>query len=123
MAIKAAQGCTPVKTSDSHPPVGIPCYRPNVNKPYTHTRTTHSRQAEYRVQGLGFIVEGLPKLGVPFGGPNKRGCNELGSILGSPYLGKLPQAAVPASQWRARWLQIEGCVLEDPINLMVLSRD
>ena len=36
-------------------------------------------------------IRGFPKLGVPFlGGPYNKDCNVLGSILGSPYNGKLP---------------------------------
>ena len=37
-------------------------------------------------QGIGVF----PKLGVPFGGPYNKDYKILGSILGSPYLGKLP---------------------------------
>ena len=33
---------------------------------------------------------GFPKLGLPFWGPKNKDCRSLGSILGSPYLGKLP---------------------------------
>ena len=33
---------------------------------------------------------GLPKLGVPFWGSYNKDSSILGSILGSPYLGKLP---------------------------------
>ena len=62
----------------------------------------------FRVQGLGFRedvggrcpVKGFPslpkscrgyaKLGVPFWGPHNKDCSIFGSILGSPYLGKLP---------------------------------
>ena len=36
---------------------------------------------------------GFPKLGVPFGGPHNKDYSILGSILGSPYLGKLPNLA------------------------------
>ena len=32
----------------------------------------------------------FPKLGVPFGGPHNKDYGILGSILGSPYFGKLP---------------------------------
>ena len=32
----------------------------------------------------------FPKLGVPFWGPYDKGYSILGSILGSPYFGKLP---------------------------------
>ena len=32
----------------------------------------------------------FPKLGVPFGGPYDKDYTILGSILGSPYFGKLP---------------------------------
>ena len=32
---------------------------------------------------------GFPKFGVPFGGPYKQDYGTMGSILGSPYLGKL----------------------------------
>ena len=43
---------------------------------------------------LGVIVRavygGFPKLGAPFWGPNNKGYSILGSILGSPYFGKLP---------------------------------
>ena len=38
---------------------------------------------------------GFPKLGVPFGGPHKKDYGILGSILGSPYLGKLPSQNNP----------------------------
>ena len=33
---------------------------------------------------------GLPKTGVPFRGYHNKECNILGSILGPPYFGKLP---------------------------------
>ena len=35
-------------------------------------------------------IGGFLKLGVPFWGPNNKDCSILGSILGSPYFGKLP---------------------------------
>ena len=34
--------------------------------------------------------KGLPKLGVPFWGPYNKDYSILGSIMGSPYFGKLP---------------------------------
>ena len=43
--------------------------------PTTHSKRTH----------VGFLT-----LGVPFGGPNNKDYSILGSILGSPYFGKLP---------------------------------
>ena len=37
------------------------------------------------------LNRGFPKLGVPFlGGPHNKDYSILGSILGSPYFGKLP---------------------------------
>ena len=33
---------------------------------------------------------GFPKLGLPFGGPHNKDYRILESVLGSPYLGKLP---------------------------------
>ena len=36
------------------------------------------------------VYGGLPKLGVPYWGPHNQDFSILGSILGSPYLGKLP---------------------------------
>ena len=36
------------------------------------------------------IFGGIPKLGVPFWGSSYKDYSILGSILGSPYLGKLP---------------------------------
>ena len=36
------------------------------------------------------LCGGFPKLGVPFGGPFHKDYSILGSILGSPYFGKLP---------------------------------
>ena len=38
------------------------------------------------------------KLGVPFGGPYKKDYSIMGSILGSPYLGKLPYGLSYVSQ-------------------------
>ena len=38
---------------------------------------------------MGLYV-GFPKLGVPFEGPNNMDCSILGSLLGSPHVGKLP---------------------------------
>ena len=44
---------------------------------------------------VGFFSEaqkgGFPKLGYPFGGPYNKDYSILGSILGSPYFGKLPK--------------------------------
>ena len=51
------------------------------------------RIAEAGLGGPGLKSEdlgGFPKLGVPFGGPNDKDYSILGSILGSPYFGKLP---------------------------------
>ena len=42
------------------------------------------------------ISRGFPKLGVPFRGSNNKDYNILGSILGSPYFGKLPNGGSPA---------------------------
>ena len=42
----------------------------------------------FRVLGFGFRVS--PNWGYPFGGPYNKDSNILGSILGSPYVGKLP---------------------------------
>ena len=39
---------------------------------------------------LGIVYGSFPKLGVPFWGPNNKDYSILGSILGSPYFGKLP---------------------------------
>ena len=36
------------------------------------------------------LIRGFLKLRVPFGGPNSKDYSILGSILGSPYFGKLP---------------------------------
>ena len=37
------------------------------------------------------FTRGFPKIrGYPFGGPHKKDHNILGSILGSPFFGKLP---------------------------------
>ena len=39
---------------------------------------------------------GLPKIrGTTFGGPNNKDYSILGSLLGSPYFGKLPYQFVP----------------------------
>ena len=37
---------------------------------------------------------GFPKLGYHFGGPHNKDHSILGSILGSPYFGKLPHDTV-----------------------------
>ena len=42
---------------------------------------------------LGFKASGFrgfPKLGVPFGAPHNKDYSIFGSVLGSPYFGKLP---------------------------------
>ena len=40
------------------------------------------------------VICGFPKVeGYPFGGPNNKDYSILGSILGSPHLGKLPYKA------------------------------
>ena len=36
------------------------------------------------------LYRGFPKLGVPYWGPHNKDYSILGSILGSPYFGKLP---------------------------------
>ena len=41
------------------------------------------------------VSGGFPKLGVPFWGPNNKDYSILGSILRSPYFGKLP-----SRKWR-----------------------
>ena len=41
---------------------------------------------------LSFLHEGFPKLGYHFGGPYNEDYRIWGSILGSPYLGKLPHS-------------------------------
>ena len=41
---------------------------------------------------------GFPKLGVPFGSPNSKDHSMLGSLLGSPYFGKLPFSDVARVQ-------------------------
>ena len=46
-------------------------------------------ELEERVHGV-WQFEGFPKLGVPFRGPKNKDYSILGSILGSPYFGKLP---------------------------------
>ena len=38
------------------------------------------------------IFGGFPKLGVPFWGSHSKDSSILGSMLGSPFLGKLPSA-------------------------------
>ena len=40
---------------------------------------------------------GFPKLEVPFGGPYNKDYSILGSILGSPHFGKVPNIIVPGS--------------------------
>ena len=44
----------------------------------------------YRVKGLGFRDQSLGFWGTFFKGPHKKDYSMLGSILGSPYFGKLP---------------------------------
>ena len=39
---------------------------------------------------MGFRVQGFPKVGYHFGGLYNKDYSILGSILGSPYFGKLP---------------------------------
>ena len=44
-----------------------------------------------RIKKLYRDIWGFPKIrGLPFGGPNNKDCSIWGSILGSPYFGKLP---------------------------------
>ena len=40
--------------------------------------------------GIWWSYGGSSQLWIPFGGPSKKDCGLLGSILGSPYLGTLP---------------------------------
>ena len=61
-------------------------------------------------EGLELKVErtgGFPKLGTPFRGPDNKGYSILGSILGSPYLGKLPTlfCLCESKQWNPRLFQ------------------
>ena len=44
--------------------------------------------------GACMIYGVFPKLGVPFGGPHNKDYGILGSILGSPYFGKLPYICI-----------------------------
>ena len=57
-------------------------------------RTASPNPAEFNtslLQGTPCFGGGFPKLGVPFlGGHHNEGYSIVGSILGSPYLGKLP---------------------------------
>ena len=55
---------------------------------------------------------GFPKLGVPFGGPNNKDHNILGSILGSPYFGKLPFRALPPQKKKTDMETPRKCPLE-----------
>ena len=52
----------------------------------------HCFAQEFRAPGffLDMADRGFPKLGIPFRGPQNKDYSILGSILGSPYLGKLP---------------------------------
>ena len=62
----------------------------------------------YRAQGLGFRVS--QNYGYFFGGPDNKDHRILGSMLGSPYLGKLPH--------------LKGFELQDPgIGFRVLRRE
>ena len=36
------------------------------------------------------LLEGFPNFGYRFGGPHNKDCSIVGSIIGSPYFGKLP---------------------------------
>ena len=47
---------------------------------------------------------GFPKLGNLFGGPHTKDSNIWGSILGSPYFGKLPSILIPSRLLGMRWL-------------------
>ena len=50
-----------------------------------------------------YIYGGFPKLGVPFSkGPNNEDYSILGSVLGSPYFGKLPYIHVQCTSYFAR---------------------
>ena len=59
-------------------------------------RTSNPPSIEITIVGA---IWGFPKIrGTLFGGPYNKGYSILGSILGSPYFGKLPYAArVPPS--------------------------
>ena len=47
---------------------------------------------------------GFPKLGVPFLGPQNKDYSILGSMLGSPYLGKLPYGLRSGALSRCPWI-------------------
>ena len=49
---------------------------------------------------------GFPKLGVLFGGPNNKDYSILGSILGSPHFGKLPNTLNP-KPWQPKQPELE----------------
>ena len=55
--------------------------------PRCQTDVSRSTRPKY----IKLVCGGFPKLGVPFlGVPNNKDNSRLGSILGSPYFGKLP---------------------------------
>ena len=72
-------------------------FSPKLSKPQT-ANTSPQRKAENRfkttpcnsAKGSDYrVYGGFPKIRVPFGGPYNKDYSILGSILGSPYCGKL----------------------------------
>ena len=56
---------------------------------------------------LGGLNWGFPKIGgYPFGGPNNKDYGIFGSILGSPYFGKLPNGGLGLRNTVPNWWRI-----------------
>ena len=52
----------------------------------------HGHLTRGQTPALGIQMGDSQKLGVPFGGPQNKDSSIFGSILGLPYLGKLPKS-------------------------------
>ena len=72
----------------------------NMPETYSRHRPFNEEQNVYESgtlpRNIPLKYGGFPKLGVPFGGPNNKDYSILGSILGSPYFGKLPYPPNPS---------------------------
>ena len=61
-------------------------------------------------------------MGTILGGPNHKDYNALGSVLGSPYLGKLPFLVSKSQIWGFLQIQSYGAVLGRCLSFHICPR-
>ena len=82
--------CSSPNPTPYNSPYVIPIYTPIMVPSLLLSSLTTSTTCEAVDE---FACGGFPKLGYPFGGPNFKDSSIFGSMLGSPFFGKLPSRA------------------------------